>query len=84
MTEARTERGGFRFRVKELADGTPWIMAEPLRNEVLFLKNAFVGFDLTPGTTLSQAERIAEFMNEHIDTMSMTVFDQHPMFKVKE
>ncbi len=79
-TQARTERGEFLFVVKEYADGTPWITAEPRRKEMPILEGAFIGFGLPNGTSYQQAERIARFMNENLTTFSMTLFDTHPMF----
>ncbi len=78
--QARTEQGEFCFKVKEGADGTPWVYAEPLRETMPALKNAFIGFGLPRGTTLPQAERIAKRMNENLVTMSMTIFDTHPLY----
>jgi hypothetical protein len=80
-TDARTERGKFAFTVKEFADGTPWIMTEPLRKTMPILDEAFIGFDLPDGTTFEQARKVAAFMNENIAGVSMTIFDTHPMFK---
>jgi hypothetical protein len=80
-TEARTEHGEFRFAVKEREDGTPWITAEPLRSSMTMLTDAFIGFQLPKGTTLEQAERIADYMNRNITSISMTLFDSHPMFE---
>ncbi len=80
-TDARTERGKFVFTVKEFADGTPWIMAEPTREAMPILDEAFIGFDLPDGTTFAQARKVAAFMNENLARISMTIFDTHPMFK---
>jgi len=80
MTQARTERSSFLFAVKEYADGTPWICAEPRRQEMPILEHAFIGFGLPNGTTLRQAHAIADYMNEHLANVSMTLLDRHPMF----
>ncbi|HET9283718.1 MAG TPA: hypothetical protein VFR24_17325 [Candidatus Angelobacter sp.] len=78
---ARTEAGRYVFKVKEKADGTPWLIAEPSSGRISMLENdAFIGFDLFPGTTLAQAYQIAEFMDQHLATMNLTVFDTHPLF----
>jgi hypothetical protein len=67
--------------LKERADNTPWLVAEPRGGRITMLEgDAFMGFDLFPGTTLNQAYAFAEFMNEHLATMNMTVFDTHPLF----
>jgi hypothetical protein len=79
-SRARTEHGEFAFTVKEAADGTPWIAAEPRRQTMPALKDAFIGFSLRKGTTLQQAYKISGFMNEHLEGMSLTVFDTHPLY----
>jgi len=80
-TQAKTERGSFGFAVKEFGDGTPLIVAEPLRESMAMLKEAFIGFDLAKGTTLQKAQEIADYMNRYISGLSITVFESHPMFK---
>lgn len=80
-SQARTERGEFSFTVKEFADGTPWIMAEPDRQMMPALKDAFIGFDLPDGTTFEQAHKVADFMNRNLPSMSMTIFDTHPLYE---
>jgi hypothetical protein len=80
-TDARTERGKFAFTVKEFADGTPWIMTEPLHKTMPILDEAFIGFDLPDGTTFEQARKVAAFMDENLAGISVTIFDTHPMFK---
>jgi hypothetical protein len=80
-SKARSEAGHYRYTVKERADGTPWLVAEPSEGRIAMLEgDAFIGFDLFPGTTLNQAYAIAEFMNRHLATMNMTVFETHPLF----
>jgi hypothetical protein len=45
-SQARTERGEFRFTVKEFADGTPFITAEPQRITTTVVgDDAFFSFD---------------------------------------
>jgi hypothetical protein len=79
---ARTERGRFSFKVKEFADGTPFIFAEgPDHSTMASLDDAFIAFDLDAGTTLEQAQRIADFMNKNLAGMSMTIFDTHPLYR---
>jgi hypothetical protein len=79
-SQARTEHGEFRFTVKEGADGTPWIAAEPQGQTMPALKDAFVGFGLPEGVTLAEAYRTADFMNKHLQSMSLTIFDSHPLY----
>jgi hypothetical protein len=80
-SQARTEGGSFRFRVKEFGDGTPFITAEPQRiTTTLVGDDAFFSFELNKGATYAQAERIAEYLNENIDKVTFTLFGDHPMF----
>jgi hypothetical protein len=51
-------------------------MTDPLRAEDRLkpLGSGFVGFDLKTGTTYEQARQIAEYLNNHIDCITCTVF----------
>jgi hypothetical protein len=81
-SQARTEGGSFLFRVKEFGDGTPFITAEPRRiTTTLVGDDAFFSFELNKGITLTQAEKIADYLNENIDMVTFTLFGTHPMFK---
>ncbi|HZU30079.1 MAG TPA: hypothetical protein VFB79_03130 [Candidatus Angelobacter sp.] len=81
-SQARTEGGSFRFRVKEFGDGTPFITAEPQHITTTLVGNeAFMSFELNRGTTLAEAERIAEYLNNHISMVTYTIFGDHPMFR---
>jgi hypothetical protein len=80
-SQARTEGGSFRFRVKEFGDGTPFITAEPQRVTTTLIGNeAFLSFELNKGTTYAQAEKIAEYLNDNINLVTFTLFGDHPMF----
>jgi hypothetical protein len=72
--DGKTQRGRYQFRVTNYADTTPWITADPLEQEdkLDMLRSGFIGFDLTPGTTQEQAERIAEYLNNHIEYITYT------------
>jgi hypothetical protein len=72
-SEARTERGKFLFTVSEFADHTFFIYTEPDRQTMPALKDAFIGFDLPEGTTLEHAQNVADFMNENLAGISMTI-----------
>jgi hypothetical protein len=48
------------------------------------LKHAFIGFGLPKGTSLQQAESIADFMNNNLVNVSMTLFDTHPLYDHKD
>jgi hypothetical protein len=73
MDTSRTDRSKYHYEVKEYADGQPWIMGEPLEGPDLPIPGQwFLGFDLTEGTTLEQAEEVAAFMNRHLTAISLT------------
>jgi hypothetical protein len=56
-----TRRGQYRFTVRESAEGTPWLVAEPAAGAGLEVGN--IGFSLRPSATLEDAHEVAEFMN---------------------
>ena len=66
-----TERGEFRFTVKEAADGRPWIAAEPAGKSLVTLPG-LLAFELSPGTTYDDAKTVASFMNLHIAGINHT------------
>lgn len=66
-----TERGEFRFTVKESHNGKPWIAFEPAGSRLISVKG-MLGFDLKDGATLDDAKEIARYMNENIRTLSLT------------
>lgn len=82
VTQVRTERGQYVFKVKEGSDGC-WICAEPLREDMPVLKSALLGLDLFRQTDVQQATKIADFLNQHIDGIHLTFFDDHPLFSYK-
>lgn len=70
--QGNTERADYRFVVKEFADGTPWIVLEPMRGDLSVLGNGFLGLDLVKGTDLKKAHEVADFLNEAIHSVSYT------------
>jgi hypothetical protein len=60
---AKTERGSYRFTVKETARGTFFLAAEPAGDTLKGLYG-LLGFSLQEGTTLEEAERIADLMKQ--------------------
>jgi hypothetical protein len=66
-----TERGEFRFTVKEAGDGRPWIAAEPAGDSLTSLPG-LLGFELRPGSTYEDAKTVASFMNLHIAGITHT------------
>jgi hypothetical protein len=84
-SKARTERGDFLFKVSEY--GRPsnalFISTESRRiTTTLVGESAFLGFDLKT-KDIHEAERIAAFLNANIETVSYTIFDDHPMYNAK-
>jgi hypothetical protein len=65
-----SERGEFRFTVKEYHDGTPWIAFEPAGSRLTSVKG-LLGFDLEDGATFNDAKDIARYMNDHIGALSL-------------
>ena len=60
------------FVAKQGASG-PWIVCEPLVENLSILERGLLGFDLKPGTTPQEAERLAGQLNEAIAAVSYTV-----------
>ena len=70
-----TVRASYVFTVKEFADGTPWIMAEPLKkNTIKFNGDGFLGFDLPKDIGMGKANEIAKFLNDNLEGISLTTF----------
>jgi hypothetical protein len=62
------------FAVKEFADGTPWIVLERRGHGLDIIGDGFIGFDLREGTSLQEAEKLAEFLRQNIRSVSYTSF----------
>ncbi len=76
MSDAKTDRADYLFKVSEFADGTPWISWEPRRGNLPLLENSVMGFGLTPGTTLREAEEFARYLNSRIQFVSCTALER--------
>jgi hypothetical protein len=61
-----TERGYYRFTVKEGVRSHFWIAAEPAGVTIKSLDDCVLGFDLGPQATHGDAVRVADFLNENI------------------
>jgi hypothetical protein len=68
---AETERGTYRFTVKETARGTFFLAAEPAGDTLEGLYG-LLGFNLEEGMTLEEALRIADLMNSKITSLTLT------------
>ena len=70
---AMTERTRMHFAVRASASGKPFIVYEPMVENLSILDRGFLGFDLKPGTTNDEAERLARELNDAITSVSYTV-----------
>ena len=66
-------QGKFKFTVKESADGTAWIAAEPIGRAAVDLLPGVLGFGLRREATLQEAGDVADFMNDTIATINYTL-----------
>ena len=67
------ERTRVIFIVRERAPGDFWIYLEPWEENLSVLGSGFLAFDLSEGTTVTKAEKIAAFLQENISSVSYTV-----------
>jgi hypothetical protein len=67
-----TERAKYRATVKEFGDGTPFIVFEPMGDEITSLENQLVALDLRPGTTYEQARALADQLDESVEGLAVT------------
>lgn len=66
MADAKTERSSCRFVIDSTKDGKPQIVVKPFHASISLLADAVLGFDLLGGTTLEQAKKVAELLNENV------------------
>ena len=66
-----TERGSYRFTVKETDRGTFFLAAEPAGNTLKGL-NGLLGLHLEAGTTLEEAISLARLMNGKVVALTLT------------
>jgi hypothetical protein len=71
---ARTERGQYRFTVKDGDEGRFFIAAEPAGDVIEKIRGDLLAFDLQPGAMQEEAQLIAEMLNRHIPSISLTIF----------
>lgn len=67
---ANTKRAKPHFRIGEFASGQPWIVMECFDGENLSLFEKNVGFDLRPGISYEEAQRVVSFLKENLVTVS--------------
>jgi hypothetical protein len=74
---ATTKRAQYQFKVKESTDD-PYIVAEPNGREPVserpFNNSEGLWFRLRQGISYEEAERIADFLNEHLPQIAVTQF----------
>jgi len=74
MTQSKTERATYVFAVKEFGDGEPWIMLERSGKGLDVLGNGFVGLELREGTSLKEAEALADTLRRNVSALAYTKF----------
>ena len=67
-----TERGHYRFTVKEGARGHFWIAAEPAGGTIRSLDDCVLGFELEPKASHGHAIAVADFLNRNIVAITLT------------
>jgi hypothetical protein len=70
---ARTERGQYRFTIKEGDDNRFFIAAEPAGEAIEKIRGDLLAFDLQPGAMREEAQLVAEMLNRHIASISLTI-----------
>ena len=68
-----TERGRYRFVVKEGGEGKPCIVAEPAGDTIDTIDQlgGLLGFDLQPGIGLPEAHEIANKLNHWVTSIML-------------
>jgi hypothetical protein len=69
---ADIERGSCRFKAIQGTDGKFVIRMEMFHQTVSLLKDATVDFELLNGTTLDQARKLAESVNDRVTGVLIT------------
>ena len=61
------KRAELKFKIAEFKDGQPYIVMESFYGaEMEIFKDRSIGFDLPPGTTLEEANQIADYLQRHL------------------
>ncbi|HEX9322980.1 MAG TPA: hypothetical protein VF913_12775 [Xanthobacteraceae bacterium] len=69
-----TQRGRYRFTIKEGEADRFFIAAEPAGERIAKLGDDLLCFDLRPGASHEEARVVADFLDRHINTISLTIF----------
>ena len=75
MHEHRSEHARFLFAVKEHTDGTPFLVPEPLEEDLSILADGVLAFELTPGMSIPEAEVLAQYLNTHVQAIRHTRYE---------
>jgi hypothetical protein len=67
-----TERGYYRFTVKEGARGRFWVAAEPGGYTIRSLDDCVLGFELERKASHGHAIAVADFLNRNIVAITLT------------
>jgi len=71
MENSNVQRGGCRFKATSAADGKPVLRVE-LFHPVPSLADITVEFELLSGTTLDQAKKLSDLVNERVLAVMVT------------
>jgi hypothetical protein len=66
MSQTKTERSNCRFTVKPTPEGRALLIVDLYHESIHALKRSVVGFDLLGGTSMEQAQKLAEALNERV------------------
>ena len=67
-----TERGYYRFTVKEGTHSHFWIAAEPAGVTIKSLDDCVLGFDLGPQASHGHAVIVADFLNQNVLAITLS------------
>ncbi|HEX9322902.1 MAG TPA: hypothetical protein VF913_12385 [Xanthobacteraceae bacterium] len=70
---ARTERGHYHFTVQEGDGDRFFIAAEPAGDVIEKIRGDLLAFDLQPSAMREEAQLVAEMLNRHIASISLTI-----------
>ena len=73
MAETRTERSTCGFQAQTAPDGKPIVVVRRYQETISMLKGATVGFDLLGGTSVEQAKKLTELLNDRVIDIFLTM-----------
>jgi hypothetical protein len=69
---SNTESAEYRFTVKETASGEPWLMLEPMTNNLRAFSGGFLGLRLRPSVTYEEARQLATTLDTEVHSVTFT------------